>query len=55
VTHYASRFRHWLLRFCGVATRYLVNYLGWHRLIDRSLTIQPEVAAMWWPVVADGL
>jgi transposase-like protein len=28
------RFRTWLLRFRGVATRYLHHYLAWHRVID---------------------
>jgi transposase-like protein len=28
------RLRRWLRRFCGVATRYLPNYLAWYRLID---------------------
>jgi transposase-like protein len=29
-----DRLRTWLLRFRGVATRYLTHYLAWHRLID---------------------
>jgi hypothetical protein len=28
---YGARFRAWLKRFRGVATRYLGNYLAWHR------------------------
>jgi hypothetical protein len=31
---YIRRLRRWLRRFCGVATRYLPNYLAWHRLVD---------------------
>jgi transposase-like protein len=30
VNAYHSRFRAWLARFHGVASRYLPNYLGWH-------------------------
>jgi transposase-like protein len=31
---YMRRLRRWLRRFCGVATRYLPNYLAWHRLVE---------------------
>ncbi len=34
---YLVRLRRWLLRFRGVATRYLDNYLAWHRVADRAL------------------
>ena len=34
VNVYHSRFRQWLRRFHGVATRYLANYLGWHWAVD---------------------
>jgi transposase-like protein len=34
VNAYHSRFRAWLARFRGVASRYLPNYLGWHRALD---------------------
>ena len=34
VNAYHSRFRAWLARFHGVASRYLPNYLGWHRALD---------------------
>ena len=41
VTAYATRLRHWINRFHGVATRYLDNYLAWHRTLD------PEVDTTW--------
>lgn len=34
VNAYHSRFRDWLSRFYGVATRYLPNYLGWRWALD---------------------
>jgi len=34
VTHYRNMFRWWMLRFHGVATKYLPNYLGWYRELD---------------------
>lgn len=36
VNAYHSRFHTWLHRFNGVATRYLVNYLGWRWAIDQQ-------------------
>ena len=35
VNRYDSSLKTWMKRFRGVATRYLANYLGWHRLRDR--------------------
>lgn len=43
VNRYDSSLKTWMARFCGVATKYLANYLGWRRLLDRfkdSLTPQ---------------
>jgi len=34
VNAYHSRFKTWMRRFNGVATKYLPNYLGWHRWLD---------------------
>jgi len=34
VNAYHQRFRQWLSRFHGVASRYLPNYLGWRRALD---------------------
>ena len=36
VNAYDSRLKEWMHRFHGVATRYLANYLGWRRLIERT-------------------
>jgi transposase-like protein len=32
---YGQRMKDWIRRFRGVATRYLSNYLIWHRVVDR--------------------
>jgi transposase-like protein len=43
VNGYASRFKKWLARFNGVATKYLQNYLGWCRMLEKSATpLTPE-------------
>ena len=34
VNAYHSRFRQWLARFNGVASRYLPNHLGWQWAVD---------------------
>ena len=36
VNGYHSRFKGWLRRFNGVATRYLPSYLGWFRWLDQN-------------------
>jgi len=36
VNAFDSRLKLWMLRFKGIATRYLSHYLGWFRAIDRS-------------------
>ena len=35
VNAYDSRLKNWMMRFHGVATKYLNNYLGWRRGIER--------------------
>ena len=35
VNAYHSRLKDWMRRFKGVSTRYLANYLGWRRLLER--------------------
>jgi len=35
VNAYDSRLKGWMNRFNGVATKYLKNYLGWRRLLER--------------------
>jgi transposase-like protein len=43
VNAYHSRLKNWMRRFCGVATKYLPNYLGWRRALDRhSEDIPPD-------------
>ncbi|MFT5807546.1 MAG: capsule polysaccharide export protein KpsC/LpsZ, partial [Moritella dasanensis] len=34
VNAYHGRLKEWLIRFHGVATKYLSHYLGWHRYMD---------------------
>lgn len=41
VNAYHSRFRLWLHRFHGVATRYLPNYLGWRWALDAHRISSP--------------
>lgn len=36
VNSYTSRLKTWMVRFRGVATKYLDSYLGWRRMIDRD-------------------
>ncbi len=35
VNAYDSRLKTWMVRFHGVATKYLPNYLGWRRCLER--------------------
>jgi hypothetical protein len=35
VNAYDSRLKNWIRRFHGVATRYLPQYLGWRRMLER--------------------
>jgi transposase-like protein len=44
VNAWHSRFKSWLVRFRGVASRYLVNYSGWQRLLDEQCLCTP---AQW--------
>ena len=39
VNSYISRFKKWMDRFNGVATKYLPNYLGWRRMLDKSAAV----------------
>ncbi|NIA52673.1 IS1595 family transposase [Massilia sp. TW-1] len=36
-----SRFKSWLVRFRGVASRYLINYSGWQRVLDARRLATP--------------
>lgn len=42
VNAYDSRLKDWMIRFKGVATKYLPNYLGWHRLTDSQKKLQAK-------------
>jgi transposase-like protein len=42
VNAYDSRLKNWMIRFHGVATKYLENYLGWRRMLERHRAITPE-------------
>ena len=41
VNSWHSRFKSWLVRFRGVASRYLINYSGWQRLLDARRRTTP--------------
>jgi len=41
VNAWHSRFKIWLIRFRGVASRYLANYSGWQRMLDARLPATP--------------
>jgi transposase-like protein len=43
------RFKRWLARFHGVATKYLTRYLAWHRELDRGARARLAEAALRWP------
>ncbi|WBS04695.1 IS1595 family transposase [Pseudoduganella sp. SL102] len=42
VNAWHSRFKTWLRRFNGVASRYLANYTGWQRLLDGAALTTPR-------------
>jgi transposase-like protein len=44
VNGWHSRFKRWLGRFHGVASRYLANYTGWQRILDAR---SPATPADW--------
>lgn len=46
VNAFVSRLRLWMLRFKGVATRYLDSYLGWFRLLDRACPAGAQPASV---------
>jgi transposase-like protein len=41
VNAWHSRLKRWLIRFHGVASRYLSNYTGWQRVLDSGLCATP--------------
>ncbi|MGL6070327.1 IS1595 family transposase [Craterilacuibacter sp.] len=47
VNAYDSRLKGWLYHFRGVATKYLANYLGWRRLLEKfGSQIRPETVLL---------
>ncbi len=50
VWDYRRRFRAWLRPFRGVATKYLANYLAWHRIVDNEIRNRPAAVLMRWPI-----
>lgn len=36
VNNYDSKLKTWMVRFKGVATKYLHNYIGWHRYLENQ-------------------
>jgi hypothetical protein len=45
VNAYHGRLKGWMGRFNGVATRYLPNYLGWRRTLERAP--EPSASKTW--------
>src|SRR3954447_13154739 len=45
VNAYHGRLKGWMGRFNGVATRYLANYLGWRRTLERAA--EPSASRTW--------
>jgi transposase-like protein len=45
VNAYHGRLKGWMVRFKGVATRYLSNYLGWRRALER--VPEPNAPGTW--------
>ena len=41
VNGWHSRFKRWLVRFHGIASRYLIHYSGWRRVLDARHLITP--------------
>lgn len=44
VRRYTVALHRWIARFRGVATRYLANYLAWHRLLTLVAPVDPVTA-----------
>ena len=47
VNAYHGGLKGWMGRFDGVATRYLPNYLGWRRTLERELSRVPRKPGSW--------
>jgi len=46
VNAYHSRWKGWVRRFNGISTRYLPNYLGWFRALDRHARVNAQPASL---------
>lgn len=46
VNAYHSRFKGWVRRFNGISSRYLTNYLGWFRALDRNSRAKAPPSAL---------
>ena len=46
VNAYHSRFKTWVRRFNGISSRYLANYLGWFRALDRNSRANAKPTSM---------
>lgn len=42
VNGWHSRFKGWLIRFRGIASRYLISYSGWQRVLDARVLTTPS-------------
>jgi hypothetical protein len=42
VNSYHGRFKGWLRRFNGIASKYLPNYLGWRHVLDGGRVPTPQ-------------
>lgn len=45
---YSRRLISWIERFRGVATKYLENYLIWHRIVDAAERFDPAAVVLKW-------
>ncbi|WP_020656334.1 IS1595 family transposase [Massilia niastensis] len=43
VNGWHGRFKNWLVRFRGVASRYLIHYSGWQRVLDAGVLSTPAL------------
>ncbi len=50
VNAYARRLKQWIRRFRGVATKYLNNYLAWHRACDNEIRNSAAMMLLRWPM-----
>jgi transposase-like protein len=53
VKAYHNRFKNWVVRFKGIATKYLDNYLFWHRFLDFNRRMPPhQIKAAFMQIVS---